>query len=451
MGRAEFPSASAHFCKRMVPVFLISLVCFEIFSFFLVFASNHALFNTMVILNTTPHIVVPNHLVLPSLNQILPAFYGSLFITVTGGTAVSSTICLGVCLMSAPRVFQNKKFLIFLSVTIVGGIFFISANHSGPSIFLKTRDFLLLAGRPGTLVNNFYYKYTLYASQAISAPLQKQIKTCWIDSKIDKKKQLSRVLEKNGWLAVNTKKAFLIVEKKSDNAVVLKHRHKVIVSASLTGFLKEPFVSIKEFSRKMDNTAVIRLICLAGLVLFLPLICCALVFSGFFYLYALAADTDFAFFLSLVTLAAMVFFLALYINPGCCTHTTASLLTSESKRERIHGLMGVYMKSGCCRAGIDPYLEKPLNELSVPEKYWLAQILSRHGSENSNTKKYRDYLKKLIEQETSVNVKCAAVKALAASGCTEDSRKIFHNIINTSPHWYVQHYALNAIRHCAGK
>lgn len=105
--------------------------------------------------------VVPNGPVLSSLGQVMPALCSSLFILFTAGIFVSLVICLFAVLILKP----GRGVFSFLAALTVSGL--ILVTFADQSLFLRTRDYLLLSNPPGIAVNNFYYTYTPYAARAI--------------------------------------------------------------------------------------------------------------------------------------------------------------------------------------------------------------------------------------------------------------------------------------------
>ena len=115
--------------------------------------------------------VVPNSHVLPSLEQIMPAFCSSLFILFTAGIFVSMVVCLLTMFFSNPDFTRQKNavsyFSIFFAALTVSGIAIVILADQ--SIFLRARDYLLLSNPPGIAINNFYYTYSPYVTQAINS------------------------------------------------------------------------------------------------------------------------------------------------------------------------------------------------------------------------------------------------------------------------------------------
>jgi hypothetical protein len=128
-----------------------------------------------------------------------------------------------------------------------------------------------------------------------------------------------------------------------------------------------------------------------------------------------------------------------YLNPLVASTNITTLLDAKNTRVRTEALRILYRKGGNI-SKMPTYLNRPFSEKSIAEKYWLAKVLSSPYPKNI------PYIKKLIKDD-ALNVRCAAIKALSRS-CSPESVKLFKKIVETSPHWYEQSYALNAFRSC---
>lgn len=170
--------------KKLIYIFLTSLFSLEILSFLFVYHSNLSLYKTLNSLKDAGHMVIPNGHVLLSLEQIMPAFYSSLFILFTAGILVSLLICLLTVIFFLNPIFARREtavsyFSIFFAALTVSGIaLFALADQS---TFLRARDYLLLSNPPGIAINNFYYAYTPYVTRAINPTSEKQVKPGWMN------------------------------------------------------------------------------------------------------------------------------------------------------------------------------------------------------------------------------------------------------------------------------
>lgn len=419
---------------------------FEGFSFFLVYFSNQDLLNTITIIKQTRHLIVPNAHVMPSLERFLPAFFASLFITLTAGIVVSLMMCCLAMPIVKPRVFKTQNsslfFLICIAGFVISGlIYFFLADKS---IFLRARDYLFLSSRPGILMNNFYYKYTLYAAQAVNSPLQAQMKTCWIDSQVPEKTQVKNILLKSGWITIPDKsKAFLRIEISGKN-LAFQNNNQTIVSVSEKKFMNDPIHYLKKFSQKTDHLFFLKALCFVGLFFMLPFVCFMILFATLFFLYNLLTGYNLAVFFAGVSMVAVAGTALLYLYPITGSKDMKSLkamLASQKSRPRIEALRIVYTKKADLWQ-FQEYLNQSLQDRSIAEKYWILKILS-----NSCTAKNIHVIKDLI-QDKALNVRYSAIKALSSCDCSDASKQLFKKIAETSRQWYEQYYALNAFRGC---
>ena len=429
--------------KKIIAVFITSLGVFEIFSFFVVYFSNKDLVDTITLLNQTRHLIVPNIHVLPSLEKILPAFCASLFITFTAGVALSLIIGLVAMILVRSLGFESSHsslfFLVSLSGFILSGLIFFS--DTGPSVFHRARDTFLLSSKPGKMLNDFYYRYTPYAARAINSPLQQQMKICWIDSNLSHGSALNTLLLKSGWINIpNQSAASLIVENASEGLVLLKQGRTTILSVSMKNFEDDPVPYLKEFSQKTDTRFLLRSSCSVGLLVATPFVFFMILFSAMFFLYTPWTGEKPAIYLSGISMVAFALIAFFYLNPPMVSTDINTLLKAKNTRVRTEALRILYQKGGNI-SQIQAYLNRPFKEKSIAEKYWLAVVLSNPYPKNI------PYIKELIK-DNALNVRCSAIKALSRSGCSPESVKLFREIVEISPHWYEQNYALNAFRSC---
>ncbi len=371
--------------KKLICIFFTSLFCLEIPSFFFIYQSNHALYKTLMTLKPAGNMVVPNGPVVSTLVQIMPAFYSSLFILFTAGIFISLLICLVSILFLKPDFKEQRIIIPYLSIffaaLVVSGIALVILADK--SIFIRTRDYLLLSSTPGIAVNNFYYKYTPYAARAINR--------CLLNP------------EKSWWPA---------------------------------------------------PACFVRFFCEKGLFVGLPLFCFMMLYWLIFgacrkLMAGKAAMIASGFLISGITIATL-----LYLSPVNLKQINNSsdfklksigtMLASPKTKTRIEALRILYKS----RKGIwnfPEYYKACIRSESIAEKYWLANVFSISNADN--TAKSEFYLNKLIKDD-SLNVKCAAIKALSKLSCNDDTLKILKDLIQTSPEWYVQQSARRAYIRC---
>ncbi len=429
----------------------------------------------------------------------------------------------------------TREFIILiLAISISASLFYIKADKT---LFLRVRDYLLLDSTAGKTINNFYYKYTLFAAEAVKAPLQKQIKSCWLHPDIGKINELTKALSQYGWLKIDDKSlAGFVVDPVNDetasgqkkntntycspspwdkNCIVFKKNTGILhitpktlynFLKNLTGnradwpgkgkatnegcqnintiisnksismeavnidvFLENPLYYLKLYSQFADNHKFLRRFCALGLVMGLPVLFFCMIFFVFvlFFnfiscVFKFCMNKRYSAFLSG---AATVFLSALLIfyvypagfNPGRKGQALDSenqkiktMLNSHSNRIRVEGLRQI------CRIKTDSigqYTEifDMLKNGSDAEKYWLANVLGL----SKNVKNMP--ILKALAQDSSINVQCAAIKAMMELKGSIPRR--FHNdlsiffkkILIQSKSWYVQRSAYKGIKRFSDK
>lgn len=423
--------------------FCAALFISETVSFVYVYLSNINLGTDITALHNAGHIVVPNSLVIPSLFKFSSAFYGSLFFTFTAGIVVSSLISLiaGIIFIKQ-KSFLNKKSIKQLVIPLTALLITISLFniHGDRGIYLRIRDYILLSSKPGIALNNFYYKHTLYAAQALKSPFQKQIKPCWIDPEISEKKRVQAILFKYGWLNLNQKsRSCLIMEKASNDTLKLKWKNNLILSLSVKDFIQKPDKFLKEFSQKTDNNKFLRALCLTGLVLALPLVLFILFFSSMLFLLNRLLPLTMANIISGIIVVSFSTALLFYLNPVQFPESKENIqkmLESKKPKTRIKALRAV------CRKKYNITAMGLINNGNSAEKYWLANALA-----NKHSRQNLIYLRRMTKDK-SINVKCASIRAISKISCSKTDIMLFKKTITHSPDWYVQNTAYNALKRC---
>ena len=372
--------------------------------------------------------------------------------------------------------------ILILAISISASLLYIKADKT---FFLRVRDYLLLGSPAGKIVNNFYYQYTLLAAEAVKSPLQKQIKSCWLDPNIKKINELENILFRYGWLKSDDRSsAGLVIDKKyninvSDspppvdkNYIVLKKHINTIISnktilmepVNIDVFLQNPLYYLKSYSKAVDEYKILRYICALGLMIGLPIFLFCLIFFAFalvfdFIICVLKLCTDKRY-SALLSAAATVYLSALLLfyvypagfNPGRRGGTVDSenckiktMLDSHSSRIRVEALRRICLTKKNSIWKYPETVDRLRNGLDA-EKYWLANALGL-----SRNLKSVPVLKALSE-DSSINVQCAAIKALVRLKGSipkmshHNPSVFFKEILMQSKSWYVQRAAYYGIK-----
>ncbi len=439
--------------KVFIITFPIILTLCGIYFFFLTYVSNQNLYFNTIILKQAGHIVVPNTTVLSSMLNFKTVLFGSFFITFTAGIIISFFLSLLVSTIFITRDSFLKIVEMFLPI-FVSLILLVTTLYvyNKNDLFPRIRDSFLFSNSIGETINEFYYKYTLHAAETIQSPMQKQIKPCWIDQNLKEKSKLKKSLFKFGWLPTNKKiHNSLVIRKNFKSNLDFLHNNKIVLSTSVENFFENPERYLNKYSKEVDSKKFLRLLYSAGLMPCIPLLVfCFVYFVSYLFFFFVTRNSRKASLLSSTFTAFLLIGLLFFLNPEILNkpsiENTRNLLFSSEPRDRIHGLRVMYKE----RYEIKdfPHLVSELLKGEKVEKFWLANALSMQSSkQNIRT------LKTLVDDE-SMNVRYAAINALAQIDPSKKSLKIFKQIINNSysksnqnnNHWYVQFYAYNAYR-----
>ncbi|MCK5542621.1 MAG: HEAT repeat domain-containing protein [Desulfobacterales bacterium] len=438
--------------KGFFITFPIILILSAFYFFFLTYISNQSLYFNTLLLKQAGHIVVPDATILSSMLDFKVVLFGSFFITFTAGLTIAFTISIIVSTFFISRDSFFKIAEIFLPIVISITLLITTLYvYNKNNLFPRIRDSFLLSNSVGNSINDFYYKYTLYAAEALQSPLQKQIKPCWIDPNIEEKAEIKKALFQFGWLTTNRiTNNNLVIKKNFKSKLDFVHNNKLLFRTSIEEFLTNPERFLSIYSKKIDSKKSLRILSSLGLMPGIPLFLFSFVYFIIFIFFLVTKNSKNASLFSSSITAFLFIGLLFYLNPEILTkpniESTRNLVFSSEARDRIHGLRVIYTEKYEIKDFT--HLASELLKGNAVEKFWLANTLSMH-----RTKQNIRILKTLIKDE-SMNVRYAAISALSAIDPSKKSLKIFKQVINNSNstsnqnnnHWYVQLYAYNAYK-----
>lgn len=441
-------------------LFLITFTITGLVFFALVLHSNLALEKNVALAATSGHIVVPGPGIAASLGKIHFAVCSSLFITFTAGLFIC--VFISVVFVLFHTLGTNRTAFIKLlrqmavpaiSMGVCLVLFFVCADRS---IFLRTRDYLLLSNPAGTAVSQAYYTFSPAAAHAVQPPLAKMVKLVWINPSVPHKEQISNTLARFGWFEVKdkTQTDFTITSAPpNDGHVNPVYRDQIrfvsnntsILSVPGAQFLSNPVASLKQFSRKTDHTRFLRMLCLAGLVLAIP-VCFFLFFYQMVSLaLCLICPAKYKTVFAAIFMVAMTMGLIVFLYPGLLKGGLSPLgmLASDNAKIRIEGLRTLcHDKSGMADTMV---FKNHIKSPYTAQRYWAVKGLAKSRAPES--------IGMLISMldDPAVVVAGAAVSGLSRYPCTTQKRALFKQVAQTHEQWYVQVKALAALRKCHGK
>ncbi|MDA8141676.1 MAG: HEAT repeat domain-containing protein [Desulfobacteraceae bacterium] len=148
-----------------------------------------------------------------------------------------------------------------------------------PQMFITIRDHLLLSNPVGMSVNNFYYRYTLYAAQAFKSFNQKEARPCLLNSSKEDAgtPRWIQTLANADVLAVADSQAADVIIALSPDQLSLTSPHGERVTTKPREFLADPAKWLLQFSQKSDRYAPFRRLTFVGLLVGFPVLLFVLV------------------------------------------------------------------------------------------------------------------------------------------------------------------------------
>jgi hypothetical protein len=322
-------------------------------------------------------------------------------------------------------------------------------------LFTAIRDHILLSNPVGRVVNDFYYRYTLYAAEAFKSFEQKTVRIGRLegipnersdeepdvipDAKIDRR--LQNILARNDVLVL---KAFArpdIVLHVSRAGLELVSNDGEKVRTGIGQFMSAPGVWLRKYSEAADRFAPFRKMTLFGLLIGFPVLLFTLVYGVLQTIVGtVATERRTVWIASALCLGAgiLLFLPMLSAGPDLLTDEgVRQALTSDHWTRRVAALR--HIEDRQMEIARFPAYRRLLTSRRVVERYWLARALAKSRVETT----YAPLLTLLNDPHP--NVVCQACYALGERGQRRAIQPIKDKLVR-SDHWYVQWYGYRALR-----
>jgi hypothetical protein len=482
----------------IVAALIAGLCVAQLLAFLQVYRSNDHLHQALVRIQDAGFLAIPNNHVIPSLQQLWPAFCGGLFFTFTLGLGLTLLTCFFVWVWNwllSRRVFSLILFLLALLACLAGinaaganllsSLYFLvipaivgmvahlrlGKNKCGrypwkktvifllpvmvlallwiprldEQFFVNFRDNVLLTNVIGRRVNDFYYRYTLYPAQVFKSLTQKTLRTCHLEDTVSGPagRQVVGSLIRHDYLPVDaTEDADLVVGFVSNDTLLFKHIGREVMRLPLSEFLARSAEALQKFSDETDRflffrqTVFISLLLCAAVVVFLAVYLPIRLLCGLF-LKKEKATVAAGWLSCLIGVGVYVFMLQSQAALPESDIDISSLSIAD-RRERVRALRAITAESleiGEQRLAYQPLLHDP----SVPVRYWLARALGE-----SRLPATIDDLLVLLD-DPQPNVVCMAFFSLGRRG----DRRVIPLLLEKmteSGHWYEQWYGYRALK-----
>ena len=476
-------------------ILFFGLLIAQIMATIQVYLSNIELHSTVSALYDAGYLTVPNVMVMNSLLNFWPAFWGGLFFTCSIGAGISLGGMAAGWIWS--RLFGRNKFVLFIFLSIWGGFLLISNIHGfalfptlyflliAPALFIMTtkwvshaaiqpppswrwmhlipipllallwftqfdaelfvdlRDNLLLSNSLGKKFNHFYYNYTLYPAEAFKSLDQKLIRTCRLEniSNPGLKLKLANRLLANDYLPMpGTSRVDLNIVQIGNNLVFSGDDRKVL-QIKAHQFFANPPKTLQKYSAERDLHGAFRQFTYLSLLIGFPVLIYIIFHFVLYFLTALflsrRSSAITASMLCLIIGIFVLFYFQANRSSNIQIKNIPEALKSEELSVRIAALKSIQQK----KLDIADYRSYPrlLNSPHPQERYWLVVAMAVGRSQKS----FIDLLKFLEDKNT--NVRSMAFHSLAVRNNRQAIKPILEKI-KVSHDWYAQLYAYRALR-----
>lgn len=317
------------------------------------------------------------------------------------------------------------------------------ATQLNSNLFTTIRDHILLSNPVGQAVNDFYYRYTLYAAQSFKSLNQKTVRTYTMAPINDPhlKQKIARRMARYDML-------YLPGIERPDFTIALEKERLVLTAAGGNRIdappdkvLAKPYQWLQQLSKASDRYAPLRRITLVSLLVGFPILLYMTVYG------IICAAMRVVLTERTATLAAsvlcLVIGLLLFIpmldsQPSSISEKDiAQALTADQWPQRVAALR--YIEKHKVEIGRYPQYKPLLSSPLVVERYWLARALSTSRSPAT----YTDLNAMLGDPHP--NVTCQVFYALGRRANRAAIAPIKAQMA-VSDHWYAQWYGYRAIR-----
>ncbi len=460
-----------------------------------VYLSNINLYNTVAAIDAAGYLAIPNVMVMNSLQNFWPAFWGGLFFTCSIGAGISLGSMAAGWIWS--RLFLRNKLVLFVFLSVWGGLLLISnidglalyptlyfvsippalfwltvkwvtpaAIQSGlrlrwlqlvplpllallwftqfdADLFVDLRDNLLLSNYVGKKFNHFYYNYTLYPAESFKALDQKLIRTCRVANIADPglRRQFANKLLANDYIPVPGVSGVDLTISQAGANFVLSSDDRKVLQIKVNQFMAQPQKTLQKYSAEIDRHGAFRQFTYLSLLIGFPVLIYIILHFIFYCLAALflgrnSSSITASMLCLLIGLLVLVYFQA-HRSRNIQVKSISQALASENLSTRIAALKSIQQK----KLTVADYRAYPrlLKSPDPRERYWLVLAMAVDRSPQT----FIDLLQFL--EDKNINVRCMTFHSLGLQNSRQAIKPILGKI-KTSRDWYDQLYAYKALR-----
>ncbi len=478
-------------------VLFVGLLSAQIVSTAHVYLSNLDLLQATEAVMRNGYLAVPNARVTEHLNSLATAMAGGLLFTLSIGAGLALAALIGAWLWD--RAFRRKRTTIFFylliwitgivlvnnngwnlvasaylivvpAVTGVAAIQFLPARTTLVSptgvfwpvsaaiilallwglvldrhMFNNIRDHLLLGNPAGQSITDAYYTYTLFPAEAFKSLEQKQIRTCVLDSTLERANwiRLEQTVRAHDYLPIPAGyPADLTIGQPTGNTrFSLETSGHTVLSVPTGELFSRPGKVLAAFSDQLDRNRMFRTLTLACLLLGFPLVLFSFLFSVLGVLPNLFLTVAVSDIIAAVFCIVVGGILLVPVYQGhTATDVSANLsvaFSAPSPYSRIAALRQAYEDRR--DIAVETKNQGIQHSPHIAERYWLARSLAYTEDPAAHA------MLMVLAEDPAPIVVCQALWALGERK-SRIAVPMIINRINTSPHWYIQMYGYRALR-----
>lgn len=327
-----------------------------------------------------------------------------------------------------------------IALALLGGIW---ATQLDAGTFSVVRDHILLSNPVGRQVNDYYYRYTLYAAEVFKSFDQKTVRTWRLEGEVPAPtaRRLTALLADRDVLETPGFRSVDLTVQPVQSRLVMRAPTGRRIESEAAAFFADPNRWLRAFSEAADPFGPFRRLTFAGLLFGFPVLLFVVVHGAAGRLAGALRQERAAAWLSAAVCLIVGLLLLVPVLAGRPTTIPAdalgAALASEDWRRRVAALRHIDTEQ------IDisryPQYKALLDSPRVAERYWLARALA--FSRDAET--HADLL--ALIDDPHPNVVCQAYYALGRRGDPSAIAPIKVRMVQ-SDHWYTQWYAYRALR-----
>lgn len=355
-------------------------------------------------------------------------------------------ICAGwstiKCLSRHPNPKPNLWYIPVIILVILTSLW---ATQLNQRLFTSIRDHVLLSNPVGRSVNNFYYRYTLYAAETFKSFSQKTIRTCIFEESKNNQhvKELELHLAQRDVLLVPfVDKPDVVIAFPDEKRVKLKFMGDEVLETTYDLFIKDTNTILKRFSEATRYHSNFARATFFGLLIGFPVLLYIIVYGLLCFVSGWLIKRNQLIIIISSTLCLLIgillFLPMLSAEPVTITRNIINQeLASEQWSRRVAALR--YIENQKLEIARYPAYEKILNSRLVVERYWLARAMAKSRAASTH------YQLLTMLKDPHPNVVCQAFFSLGSQRRRQSIKPVKEQLMNTD-HWYAQWYGYRALR-----